>query len=100
MWRSEERDAYTLSSSFASSVDVDHVLEIQLASYARLDDPGVLPITREVFNGSDNLNVTSKRVNQKRDLHRRDKQIAKERRLFERFFSRKVRSRGKGTVVG
>lgn len=65
VWRSrDERDAYTLSSSFASSVDVDHVLEIQLASYARLDDPSVLPITREFFNGSDNLNVTSKRVNQ------------------------------------
>lgn len=58
------RDAYARTTKFEDALNVDHVLELQLASFASLDDPAVLPLTRDVFNGDINLNATSKRINQ------------------------------------
>ena len=58
------RDAYSGSTKFVDADNVDHVLELQLATFASLDDPSVVSLTRDVFNGKTNLNATSKKINQ------------------------------------
>jgi len=65
VWEFRRReDAYSGSKKFVDADNVDHVLELQLVSFASLDDPSVVSLTRDAFNGKTNLNATSKKINQ------------------------------------
>jgi hypothetical protein len=72
VWRArDERDAYTHRSRAQikeGEQNVDHVLEVQLLEHAALDlikaNREILDRVRAVVNDTENLNVTTKRVNQ------------------------------------